>query len=58
MKQHGYSWNSVMKFAEDYGCIGTYFMPTDSDAYRGKISRGRQIQAPKVLPGISSLIFS
>lgn len=58
MKKHGYEWGSVMAFARDYGCIGTYFMPTSSDSFHGKLSRGRQMQAPKVLPGISPLIFS
>ena len=58
MKKHGYEWGSVMAFVRDYGCIGTYFTPVGGDAFHGKLSRGRQMQAPKVLPGISPLIFS
>ena len=58
MKKHGYKWSSVMDFARDYGCIGTYFSPVGGDAFHGKMTRGRQIQPPKVLPGISPLIFS
>ena len=57
MKQKGYDWTSVMKFAKDYGCIQTTYIAEYSE-YHNKCSRGRQLGQPKVVPGISPLIFS
>ncbi len=57
MKQKGYDWTSVMKFAKDYGCIQTSYA-AEYDVFRNKCSRGRQLGQPRVVPGISPLIFS
>ncbi len=57
MKEHGYSWTSVMKFAVDYGCVETEFT-ADVNLRNNVCSRGRQLRQPRVLPGISPKIFS
>ena len=57
MKEHGYLWTSVMKFATDYGCVETEFS-ADVNLRNNVCSRGRQLRQPKVLPGISPKIFS
>lgn len=56
MKAHGYNWGSVMKFAEDYGCIEKTFEPV-IDQRRNQFSRGRQVGQPRVRPGISPRLF-
>lgn len=57
MKAHGYEWNSVMQFAKDYGCVETEYYVTENTR-RNTCSRGNQKSAPRVIPGISPLIFS
>lgn len=61
MKQMGYQWTDVMKFAEDYGTVERQFSYSPS-TYNGgaynKMSRGRQLSSPKVKPGISPKIFT
>ena len=57
MKDHGYLWTSVMKFATDYGCVETEFT-ADVNVRHNVCSRGRQLRQPRVLPGISPKIFS
>lgn len=57
MKRHGYSWHSVMRFAKDFGCVETEFT-ANYNPRLNVCSRGRQLRQPRVLPGISPLIFS
>lgn len=57
MIEHGYTWNSIMRFAKDYGCVETEFS-VNMDARMNVCSRGRQLHQPRVLAGISPLIFS
>ena len=57
MIEHGYTWNSVMRFAKDFGCVETEFT-VNVDARMNVCSRGRQLRQPRVLAGISPLIFS
>lgn len=57
MKQHGYKWNSVMSFAKDYGCVETEYT-VNYDPRQNVCARGRQLRQPRVLAGISPLIFS
>lgn len=58
MLQKGYSWSSgYMKFCKDYGSIeSVYEMGTKEDVYHGN-SRGRLVQSPKPVPGISPMLF-
>lgn len=57
MVAHGYKWNSVMKFAEDFGVIESTYMP-DYNPRMNVMSKGKRIGVPKVLPGISPHVFS
>lgn len=57
MMEHGYTWDSEMKFAQDYGCVETEYTASP-DVRRNVCSRGKKIGQPKMLPGISPLIFS
>ena len=57
MKEHGYLWTSVMKFATDYGCVETEYT-ANVNLRHNVCSRGRQLRQPRVLPGISPKIFS
>lgn len=58
MIQHGYQWGSVMKFAKDYGSIAQEFGVIRDCGRINTLSRGKQLQAPRVVPGISPTIFS
>ena len=57
MKAKGYSWESEMQFAKDYGCIETEYEPV-VNVRLNSCSRGAQRRAPRTLPGISPMIFS
>ena len=60
MKQAGYSYSrkDLMKFCKEYGCVETvYEVPDGSSSRRNLMSRGRQLSPPKIMPGISPVIF-
>lgn len=58
MVQKGYSWSTAdfMKFCRTYGTIETVYEAEESAVYN-TASRGKQMAAPKVKPGISPLLF-
>jgi len=62
MLEKGYTWSpeGYMKFCRDYGCIESVFEAARSneDECYNSNSRGKQIQAPRVKPGISPLLFA
>lgn len=60
MKKYGYNFKDELKFAYTYGTVKKIYEMVDESTketcYNQK-SKGRQIGAPKVKPGISPLIF-
>ena len=60
MKQAGYTYSrkDMMKFCREYGCVETtYALGDNVDGYKNLMSRGRQLTPPRVMPGISPVIF-
>lgn len=58
MRKEGFFWGSVNKFAEVYGSIESEYEATPScDGYK-ICSRGKRLHEPKVVPGISPLIYT
>lgn len=57
MIDKGYGYEDVLKFSEKYGTIETIYENNYSDNKYNALSRGRMLQAPKVKPGISPLLF-
>lgn len=60
MKEKGYSRDgeSLMAFAREYGTVETVYETSKYDSgSSNKQSRGKQIQAPRVKPGISPRLF-
>ena len=57
MKEHGYEFGSVLKFAQDYGCVEQDF-EVITDVRYASLSRGKQLSQPRVRPGISPEVFS
>lgn len=57
MIENGYTWDSIIRFSNDYGCIQTEYEAV-GDIRMNACSRGKQIRQPKPLPGISPLLFS
>lgn len=57
MKEHGYEFGSVLKFAQDYGCVEQDF-EVITDVRYASLSRGKQLSQPRVKPGISPEVFS
>ena len=60
MKQAGYTYSrkDLMRFCKEYGCVETtYEVPSGDNNRKNLMSRGRQLSPPKVMPGISPVIF-
>ena len=57
MKARGFEFSSETAFAEQYGTIETVFEAVESRR-SNKMSKGRQLQSPKVKPGISPKVFT
>ena len=60
MKQAGYEYSrkDLMRFCREYGCVETtYEAPNEVNGRRNLMSRGRQLTPPRVMPGISPVIF-
>lgn len=60
MKQAGYSYSrkNLMRFCREYGCVETtYEAPDIGNGRKNLMSRGRQLTPPRVMPGISPVIF-
>lgn len=55
MQKEGYAYTDMLKFVEKYGSIETIY-EVDRDSSYNSCSRGRQIQPPRVKPGISPLL--
>ncbi len=59
MRKMGYEYSDVMAFSRTYGAVETAYEALGSDdGERHSQSRGRQIRAPKVKPGISPRLFT
>ncbi len=59
MRKEGFSWSKVSKFAEVYGSIETEYEAVPSyDGEYNVCSRGKRMHEPKVVPGISPLIYT
>ena len=59
MKKMGFEYNEVMQFSKIYGAVETcYESLGNEDGTRNSQSRGRQISAPRVKPGISPKLFT
>lgn len=61
MQEKGYGWNDVMKFNQKYGTLEMEYeivTQEDKDTYCNVMTRGKQLHAPVVKPGISPLIFT
>ncbi len=59
MRKEGFSWSGVNRFSEMYGSVETVYEAKPS--YTGEYnvnSRGKKLTEPKVMPGISPLIFT
>lgn len=57
MKKMGYSYSDVTEFARKYGTVETVYEANEGSGNYNSSSRGKQIQSPKVKPGISPLLF-
>lgn len=57
MIERGYGWGSIMKFASEYGCVETEY-EVQTEMKMNKCFRGAVLRQPRVLPGISPLVFS
>ena len=60
MVELGYKFNSksLMEFAKTYGCVETAYETTKNDSRnKNSHSRGRQLRAPSIKPGISPVLF-
>lgn len=57
MKAKGFEFGNEVPFAEQYGTIETVYEGVE-DFRSNKMSKGRQIQSPKVKPGISPKVFT
>jgi hypothetical protein len=59
MKKKGFEYTDVMSFSKIYGAVETcYESLGNEDGTRNTQSRGRQISAPRVKPGISPKLFT
>lgn len=61
MKKRGFEWSDVMKFSRQYGTLETMYevcSKEDTETHLNVITRGRQLNAPAVKPGISPLVFT
>lgn len=59
MRKMGYEYSDVTKFVEKYGTLETVYKNDGNvDGVYNSSSRGRQLQSPKVKPGISPLLFT
>lgn len=56
MQRAGYAYTDMMKFVQKYGSIETIYEVEHEDGNYNSCSRGRQMQAPRVKPGISPLL--
>lgn len=59
MVKKGFTFSSALEFSKQYGCVET----TYEAAYNGESSyrqmtKGRQINTPRTIPGISPLVYS
>lgn len=60
MKEAGYVYSrkDLMRFCREYGCVETTYEAVDSGTgHKNMMSRGRQLTPPRVMPGISPVIF-
>lgn len=59
MNKRGFKYSDVMAFARRYGCVETVYESNgDVSVKSNSMSRGRQIKAPQIKPGISPLLFT
>lgn len=58
MRKAGYGYGDAMRFAEKYGSIESVYEVEESEGSYNASSRGRQIQSPRVKPGLNPLLVS
>ena len=58
MKKMGYQRNEVTRFAQKYGTVETVYENKGTGGNYNASSRGRQMQNPRVKPGIAPLLFA
>lgn len=59
MRKFGFEYTDVLSFSRIYGAVETTFEAAcDTDGTRNAQSRGRQLSAPRVKPGISPKLFT
>lgn len=58
MKEKGYEYGDVLKFAEDYGVVETEYQYDSKDEFFNTSSRGKRLNEPRVRPGISPLLYA
>ena len=54
----GYAVDDAKPFSQKYGSVETVYDFRDGDNPQNKASRGKQLQSPKVKPGISPVLYS
>jgi len=59
MVKKGFRFSSPLEFSKQYGCVETIYEAAYSgeSSYR-QMTKGRQISTPRVIPGISPLVYS
>ncbi|MCR5719434.1 MAG: hypothetical protein K6F84_02615 [Lachnospiraceae bacterium] len=55
-KGYKYSSSEMMRFCKTYGCVETVY-EANYDILKNKFSRGKQLSPPKLMPGISPVLF-
>jgi len=58
MQKAGYGYGDVMAFCQKYGSVETVYEVDASAGGYNKNSRGRQLQQPRIKPGISPLLVT
>ena len=58
MVKAGFKYTDVMAFCQKYGSVETVYEVDASQGGYNKASRGRQIQSPRIKPGISPLLVT
>lgn len=57
MKKKGYRFSSPAAFSAEYGCVEATYEEGRSYGY-GKLRKGKQINPPRVKPGINPVVYS
>ncbi len=59
MVKKGFTFSSPLQFSKQYGCVETrYEAAYNGDSAYRQMTKGRQINMPRTIPGISPLVYS